>query len=81
MDIQGEVLVVSQFTLCADLKRGTRPSFIGAASPEQACRLYELFALKTSTALGRTVPTGRFGAEMQVELVNDGPVTLWITGP
>lgn len=81
MDIQGQILVVSQFTLCADLKRGTRPSFIGAAPPEQACQLYELFAARASAALGRPVPTGRFGAEMQVELVNDGPMTLWITGP
>jgi D-tyrosyl-tRNA(Tyr) deacylase len=74
VDVAGELLVVSQFTLTADTQRGKRPGFSTAAPPEQAQRLYELFV----SELGKTRPvkTGRFGADMQVSLVNDGPVTF-----
>ncbi len=73
----GEVLAVSQFTLFADTSRGRRPSFIRAAPADQAERLYEAFAAAIG-ALGVRVARGRFGAEMQVELVNDGPMTIWL---
>jgi D-aminoacyl-tRNA deacylase len=76
-DIGGAALVVSQFTLYADTRRGRRPGFTGAAAPEQAERLYERLAA-VLRQLGVTVATGRFGAEMAVELVNDGPFTLWL---
>lgn len=75
-DIAGDILVVSQFTLFASTRKGTRPSFNDAAKPELAIPLYERFIAQTSAALGRPVATGRFGAMMQVSLVNDGPVTL-----
>ncbi len=75
-EIRGEILVVSQFTLHGSVRKGTRPSFNDAARPELALPLYEEFVLQLQTALGRLVQTGRFGALMQVELVNDGPVTL-----
>src|SRR5207247_4176467 len=74
-DVGGSVLVVSQFTLYGDCRKGRRPSFIGAALPETAIPLYEAF-LDGIRALGVPVAAGRFGADMQVELVNDGPVTL-----
>lgn len=77
LDVDGEALVVSQFTLYADTRRGRRPGFTGAASPALAERLY----LRFSTALGAAgvrVATGRFGAEMALELVNDGPFTIWL---
>ncbi len=74
-DVGGSVLVVSQFTLIADLRRGRRPSFLGAARPEVAEPLVERFAAGLRTA-GVPVESGRFGAHMDVELVNDGPVTL-----
>lgn len=77
MDVGGAVLVVSQFTLFADTRRGRRPGFTGAAPPELAERLYEAFAAALR-GLGVTVATGRFGAEMAVSLVNDGPFTLWL---
>ncbi len=77
LDVGGSALVVSQFTLYADTRRGRRPGFIGAAPPELAERLYERFAT-TLRSLGVTVATGRFGAEMAVELVNDGPFTIWL---
>lgn len=74
----GEVLVVSQFTLQASTRKGNRPSYIHAA-PEAVSRpLYELFAARVAELLGREVATGQFGADMQVELVNDGPVTIWM---
>ncbi len=74
----GDVLVVSQFTLMASTRKGNRPSYIHAA-PEAVSRpLYERFAARISELLGREVPTGEFGADMQVELVNDGPVTIWM---
>ena len=76
--VGGEVLVVSQFTLHASTRKGNRPSYIKAA-PEAISRpLYERFAAGVGRALGREVATGEFGADMQVELVNDGPVTIWI---
>ena len=77
-DLDGEVLVVSQFTLHAATKKGNRPSYIRAAHPEQAVPLYEQFVEKLGVELGKTVPTGVFGADMQVRLLNDGPVTIWI---
>jgi D-tyrosyl-tRNA(Tyr) deacylase len=77
VDIGGAALVVSQFTLYADTTRGRRPGFTGAAPPEQAERLYERFAAAIRGS-GLTVATGSFGAEMAVELVNDGPFTIWL---
>lgn len=74
-DIQGELLVVSQFTLAANTKKGMRPSFSSAATPEQADELYAYFVSQASE-LGLTVQTGQFGADMQVSLCNDGPVTF-----
>ena len=75
-DIGGEALVVSQFTLMASYKKGNRPSYIHAAPPAVAIPLYEYFVTQLQKALGRPVPTGRFGADMQVSLTNDGPVTI-----
>ncbi len=77
IDVGGQALVVSQFTLYADTRRGRRPGFTGAATPEQAERLYERFAAALREHDIR-VETGRFGAEMAVELVNDGPFTIWL---
>jgi D-aminoacyl-tRNA deacylase len=77
-DIQGELLVVSQFTLHASTKKGNRPSFIAAARPEQAIPLYESFLEKAQIALGKAVQSGSFGADMKVNLLNDGPVTIII---
>ena len=77
LDVGGEALVVSQFTLLADTRRGRRPSFAGAATPEIADRLVDAFATALRGA-GIPVQTGRFGAKMEVELVNDGPVTIII---
>ena len=76
-DVEGELLVVSQFTLYGDSRKGRRPSFIDAARPETAIPLYEHF-LALLRAAGRRVEAGEFGAMMDVELVNDGPVTLWL---
>ena len=77
-DIGGGILVVSQFTLFASTRKGTRPSFHGAAAPAVAIPLYAHFLRQLEAALGRPVARGEFGASMQVELVNDGPVTLII---
>jgi D-tyrosyl-tRNA(Tyr) deacylase len=74
----GQVLLISQFTLLASTKKGNRPSFLNAARPEQAIPLYEAFHAALSRELDQHVPTGVFGAEMQVALTNDGPVTIWI---
>lgn len=77
IDVNGSALVVSQFTLAADTSRGNRPGFSYAAKPEDGLRLYEYFA-KTLAAKGIPVATGKFGADMQVSLVNDGPLTIWM---
>ncbi len=76
MDIQGEILVVSQFTLMASYKKGNRPSWIRAARHEVSIPLYEAFCARLSAALGKSIGTGEFGADMKVELLNDGPVTI-----
>lgn len=76
LDIQGEILVVSQFTLHASYKKGNRPSYIYAAKPDIAIPLYEYFCHELSEALGKPIGTGEFGADMKVELLNDGPVTI-----
>ena len=78
VDVGGDVLVVSQFTLMASTKKGNRPAYIRAARPEVAIPLYGQFCVSLSKALGKPVPTGTFGADMQVALVNDGPVTICI---
>lgn len=75
-DVDGEVLVVSQFTLYASYKKGNRPSWFRAGSHEHSIPLYEAFCRQMSEALGKAVGTGEFGANMQVELLNDGPVTI-----
>jgi D-tyrosyl-tRNA(Tyr) deacylase len=77
-DIGGEILAVSQFTLHASTRKGARPSYSAAAGPEVARPLFDAFVTEVARELGRTVPTGVFGADMQVALVNDGPVTIWI---
>lgn len=77
-DVAGEVLVVSQFTLMASTRKGNRPSYIHAAPPAVAEPLYEAFVEQLSTAIEKRVQTGRFGADMQVSLLNDGPVTICI---
>ncbi len=77
-ELGAEVLVVSQFTLFAATKKGNRPSFLRAARPETAVPLYEAFLARLAMELARPVACGEFGADMQVELVNDGPVTIWV---
>ena len=76
LDVQGEALVVSQFTLYASYKKGNRPSWFRAGSHEHSIPLYEAFCKQLSEALGKPVGTGEFGADMKVELLNDGPVTI-----
>jgi D-tyrosyl-tRNA(Tyr) deacylase len=75
---EGDLLVVSQFTLHAQTKKGNRPSFIRAARPEQAIPLYSYFIEQLTSLSGKLVQTGTFGAMMDVELINDGPVTIWM---
>ncbi len=77
-DIDGEIIVVSQFTLHASTKKGNRPSYIKASKPEIAIPLYENFVLKMRFELGKKIQTGVFGADMKVSLINDGPVTIVI---
>ena len=77
-EIQGEIIVVSQFTLHASTKKGNRPSYIKASKPETAITLYESFVKQMEVALGKKVQTGQFGADMKIALLNDGPVTLVI---
>lgn len=75
-ETNGEILVISQFTLHASYKKGNRPSFIKAARPQQAIPLYEYFIKQLETATGKPIATGTFGADMKISLVNDGPVTI-----
>lgn len=77
-DVNGDIIVVSQFTLHASTKKGNRPSYIKAAKPDVAIPLYESFVKQLETVLGKTVQTGKFGADMKVLLMNDGPVTIII---
>lgn len=76
MDVNGDIIVVSQFTLMASCKKGNRPSYIRAAGHDKAIPLYEYFCAALSQALGKAVGTGEFGADMKVALINDGPVTI-----
>jgi len=78
LDVKGEILVISQFTLHAQTKKGNRPSYIKAAKPEIAIPLYEHFCNELSKKLGKEVKTGTFAADMKVALVNNGPVTIWM---
>lgn len=78
MDVDGEILIVSQFTLHAMTAKGNRPSYIRASKPDFAIPIYEKFCAKVSELLGKQVGTGKFGADMKVELLNDGPVTILI---
>ncbi|HBK95473.1 D-tyrosyl-tRNA(Tyr) deacylase [Petrimonas sulfuriphila] len=78
LETDGEILVVSQFTLLASTKKGNRPSYIRAAKPDVSIPLYRQFCITLSEMLGKPVQTGEFGADMQVQLINDGPVTIWI---
>ena len=78
LDVQGNAIIVSQFTLHANTKKGNRPGFINAAKPDVAIPLYEAFIKQYETDLGKPVGTGEFGADMKVELLNDGPVTIII---
>lgn len=77
-DIDGEILLVSQFTLFASTKKGNRPSFIRSAKPEMAIPLYEKFITEIQKLIAKPIKTGVFGADMQIELINDGPVTIVI---
>jgi D-tyrosyl-tRNA(Tyr) deacylase len=77
-EIDGEIMVVSQFTLQASVKKGNRPSYIKASKPLTAIPLYKYFCQKTAYELGKKIASGIFGSYMQIELINDGPVTIWI---
>ena len=77
LDMGGDLLLVSQFTLHASTKKGNRPSYIRASKPDVATPLYEKMIISLEAALGKPVHTGEFGADMKVELLNDGPVTIW----
>ena len=78
LDVDGDIIVVSQFTLHAKTKKGNRPSYIKSARPEQAIPLYDQFKKELSEVIGKQVQSGEFGADMKVSLVNDGPVTIII---
>lgn len=75
-EINGEILLVSQFTLCADTKKGNRPSFIRAANPEYAIKIYNSFIGELNKIISTKIQTGKFGADMKINLINDGPVTI-----
>ena len=77
-DVNGQILVVSQFTLHASTKKGNRPSFIKASKPDHAMPLYEMFISQIKSKTQQNICSGKFGASMQIELTNDGPVTIWI---
>ncbi|MDR0799845.1 MAG: D-tyrosyl-tRNA(Tyr) deacylase, partial [Dysgonamonadaceae bacterium] len=77
-DVNGNLLCVSQFTLWASTKKGNRPSYLRASKPEIAIPLYRQFCRSMNEELGKEIQTGEFGADMQVELLNDGPVTIWM---
>ena len=76
--INGDIMLISQFTLHASTAKGNRPSFVNSAKPSEAEKLYKKFIIKLNTLLGKTIKVGCFGADMQVELCNDGPVTIII---
>lgn len=78
IDKNGDIIIVSQFTLHAQTKKGNRPSYIKASKPDFAIPMYEKFVKQVKTDLGKEVGTGEFGADMKVELINDGPTTIWI---
>ena len=78
IDENGDIIIVSQFTLHAQTKKGNRPSYIKASKPDFAIPMYEKFVAQVSNDLGKEVGTGEFGADMKVELINDGPTTIWI---
>ena len=75
-EIKGEILLVSQFTLCADTKKGNRPSFIGAANQQHAIKIYNSFIEELKKIIRTKIKTGKFGADMKINLINDGPVTI-----
>ena len=77
-DVNGDILVVSQFTLHASTKKGNRPSFIKSSKPDHAIPLYEMFISKMKSKIQQNISSGKFGSTMQVQLTNDGPVTIWI---
>lgn len=77
-DVNGDILVVSQFTLHASTKKGNRPSFIKSSKPDHAIPLYEMFISKMKSKIKQNISSGKFGTTMQVQLTNDGPVTIWI---
>lgn len=77
-DVAGQILCVSQFTLAASVRKGNRPSYIGAAAPAEAAPMYERFCTELGAAAGTAVERGVFGADMQVHLINSGPVTIWL---
>jgi len=78
VEIQGEILLVSQFTLFASTRKGNRPSYSRAARPEVAIPLYAAFHKQLEQLLGKPIPSGQFGADMEIELINEGPVALWL---
>ena len=78
IDVEGEIMVISQFTLHASTRKGNRPSYIKAAKPDIAIPLYEQFCNQLNAGSGIEIKTGEFGADMKVSLINDGPVTIWI---
>lgn len=78
LDINGDIMIVSQFTLHASTRKGNRPSYIKAAKPEIAIPIYNQFITAITEGIGKEIKTGEFGADMQISLINDGPVTIWI---